>query len=563
MGKLSSIRINALGARLKNNFGLYCLAVIMTIMPFVSETVGIFSLIPLLTWEEGKTIKESLVFLQKIDGFDYRPGFVELILLMLLIFIFQYMTSLLKSYLSNLLSQKVIENLRLDLFSDLMSKGYLQLIAQDKGRLIQIFQLEASRVGASMIGLVNLMASGLYVFLLLVLLVNISPFLTIITIPLGLILIGLMFVCNRYVHLSGEECYEMNRRESSVLLEIWNNFSMIICHNAEKILKEKYRKLLNKINRLYVIHHTIYQVSFFTTKLFIFIFVILIIVFNHFHLVGEQLETVEIVTFLLVLSRIQPLISSLAADFSNLVTGSVALEMIEKVKALESYRIEDKGDKPFELTQKIKVEDLCYKYPNSDQTVFDRFSCELPAKGLTVILGSSGVGKSTLIHFLLRLYAPNSGKILIDDKDIKEIKLDEWQKNTAFVSQDSEFFQLSLRENLNLGLQDKLSDQQILKLAEDCQIDTWIKEQKNGMDTMLYSGGKNLSGGQRKRLALLRAMLRNPKVLILDEPTAGLDKEREEQLFKLVQKLSVDKAIIMVTHQESAIGFANHLIRLS
>jgi ATP-binding cassette subfamily C protein len=175
------------------------------------------------------------------------------------------------------------------------------------------------------------------------------------------------------------------------------------------------------------------------------------------------------------------------------------------------------------------------------------------------ISGKSGSGKTTFINILLGLLEPNSGDILVDNVNIKK-NLKGWQKNIGYVPQIIHLLNNSIKENITLGFFEK-NTISIKKAIELSKIQNFVKNLKNKERTNIGEDGVKISGGQRQRLGIARAIYRNPEVLILDEPTSSLDNDTEEDFIKTIFSMKRKKTIIIVSHKDSVLKKCDRIIK--
>lgn len=192
-----------------------------------------------------------------------------------------------------------------------------------------------------------------------------------------------------------------------------------------------------------------------------------------------------------------------------------------------------------------------YSYPGNN--VFDVFlDISLPINSMISIAGSSGSGKSTLIKLLLGLVAPTEGVVRIDGNDIRNLDFENYRNQIGTVLQDTQLFNGTVKDNISFGVPSASLDA-IIKASRLAGADEFIQRLPEGYGTFLDENAFNLSGGQRQRIALARALLRNPRVLLLDEATSALDPESEGIIMNSLQKIRLNKTIIMVSHRLSSI----------
>ncbi|MGN1084178.1 MAG: peptidase domain-containing ABC transporter, partial [Lachnospiraceae bacterium] len=206
--------------------------------------------------------------------------------------------------------------------------------------------------------------------------------------------------------------------------------------------------------------------------------------------------------------------------------------------------------------KKIAASGLSFEYRNRD-VVLDNMSLEVNRGEKIALIGESGCGKTTFAKLMLNLFDPTGGDIFIDDVPYRNISKDEIRRNIAYVSQEMFFFTDSVRNNLILG-NTEIDDSEIMRVCSLCKIDEFINELPYGLDTPIEEGGNNLSAGQKQRLALVRAILQRPKLLILDEITSNLDIATENGVKDFIFNHS-DLTCIMIAHRLSTIKQCNRI----
>lgn len=223
--------------------------------------------------------------------------------------------------------------------------------------------------------------------------------------------------------------------------------------------------------------------------------------------------------------------------------------------------------KKFSLAQTadfvIEFKDVSYRYPNQDKDALHKINITLKSKEKVSIVGENGAGKTTFIKLLLRLYDPTEGVITLNGVDIREIDYDDYCKIFSTVFQDFNLFALTLRENLALG-RDEVTDDKIMEAAQKIGFMHFIDTAPKQLDTMLYSDydkeGIDLSGGEAQKLAILRSLLRESSVVILDEPTAALDPQAEYNIYKMIDESVGNKLMIYISHRLASCRFCDQIL---
>jgi len=211
--------------------------------------------------------------------------------------------------------------------------------------------------------------------------------------------------------------------------------------------------------------------------------------------------------------------------------------------------------------QRIQLKQITFRYSEYTQEIFSDFTLDIPIGKKIAFVGYSGSGKSTIVQLLARLYEPQLGEILIDNKDLVDIDRNCWLKKIAIVFQEAYFFPDTVRNNL-LFHNESVSEELLILACKTADIYETILMLPNGFETMVGERGVQFSGGQRQRLALVRALLRSPEILILDEATSSLDFETERTVFYNLDKNYPDITKIIIAHRLSTIENADHIFVL-
>ena len=230
---------------------------------------------------------------------------------------------------------------------------------------------------------------------------------------------------------------------------------------------------------------------------------------------------------------------------------------VEKIKALRNEKIQ-KGNRENLKSFDVSCDEVSFSYLD-DKKVIDNVSFKAMQGKTTALVGPSGCGKSTLIKLVARLYDYDSGKILIDDKEIKNINTEDLFKHISMVFQDVILFNGSVMENIRLG-RSSASDEEVLEAAKLANCDDFVNKLPNGYQTEIGENGSNLSGGERQRISIARAFLKNADIILLDEIAASLDVENEKYIQESINKLTKNKTVIIISHRMKSIENVDQII---
>lgn len=209
----------------------------------------------------------------------------------------------------------------------------------------------------------------------------------------------------------------------------------------------------------------------------------------------------------------------------------------------------------------IQYEDVTFGY-NDRQVVLEKISLSVKAGETVAFVGTSGAGKTTLCSLLPRFYEADSGNITIDGMDIKQMTLRSLRRQIGVVQQDVFLFTGTIRENIQFGKLDA-TEKEIWEAARRAQLDEFIREQSDGLDTLIGERGVKLSGGQKQRMSIARMFLKNPPILILDEATSSLDTQTESAIQKSLAELSQGRTTFIIAHRLATVRNADRIIVLT
>ncbi len=274
-----------------------------------------------------------------------------------------------------------------------------------------------------------------------------------------------------------------------------------------------------------------------------------------------KLPMAEVVVMLFMLARVVSYLSKGQKAYQQVVMRESAYwSMIQAIETAREQREPAGGTRCVPLTQNVSFDGVSYSHEGG-RPILDSQSFEIPARGLTVIVGPSGAGKTTLLDLTVGLLQPDAGQIRIDGVALGEINLRDWRRQVGYVPQESVMVDESVAYNLTLG--ETISDDEIRAALRAADALEFVEAMPEGLRTRVGEGGSRLSGGQRQRLAIARALIHKPRLLILDEATSNLDPDAQSAVIETVSHLKGTLAILAVAHQERVIQIADRLYRLA
>lgn len=253
-------------------------------------------------------------------------------------------------------------------------------------------------------------------------------------------------------------------------------------------------------------------------------------------------------------------LSSIPSLYSNFMYYNGQLFFISKLMAEKEdvYERKHTMDMP---DQDIVFEDVSFGY--GEEKTVDNISFTIPKGKTTVLVGPNGSGKTTVFKLIERFYTPDEGKIRFGEYDAEDIHLGEWRQSIAYVLQDPQLFDGTVKDNISYGMDREVTDEEIENAAKLACADEFIKELPDGYDFEIGENGCHLSAGQRQRIAIARAVMLDPSYLLLDEATCNMDFKSEKAVTEALSKLMKGRTTVMISHDMNMLNKADHIIVLN
>lgn len=267
----------------------------------------------------------------------------------------------------------------------------------------------------------------------------------------------------------------------------------------------------------------------------------------------DEYRTAYIALFTFAALAAVEIIMPLGAAFLHIGQVIAAAERVTEIIEQKPL-VEFNGSEEFETKVRlISAKNLSFSYPTQDTLVLKNLTLDLEQGQKIAILGKTGSGKSSLLQLLVRNYDANQGKLLLAEKPISAYSEETLRRQICFLTQRVHVFSDTLRQNLQFASVDEISDEKMIEVLHQVGLSKLLEQEEKGLNLWLGDGGRPLSGGEQRRLGLARILLNNAPILLLDEPTEGLDRETERQILRLILQHAENKTLIMVTHRLSSI----------
>lgn len=311
---------------------------------------------------------------------------------------------------------------------------------------------------------------------------------------------------------------------------------------AEKQLNCKTENIYSQIQKMQNFHanrwfflHGLYGIAFLST-----------IIFLIFQISQGMISTSTLILFIAAYGFLRMNIERLSEHFKNLMELKAYIISLEKaVSSSENFNNRNIKIKNW---QEIRFKDIFFKYPENDKTIsITDFKIKKGEK--ICVMGESGEGKTTLLNLIANFLKPQNGSRSIDSNFYKEMNKDFFKSKMVMVSQEIELFNISLKDNISLG--QKISEEKIIKIFKELNLLAWLRTLPNGLNTKIGEKGIKLSAGQKQRINLIRGILLNREIFLLDEPTSHLDSETKEKVILFLEKYLKEKTAVIVSHHQN------------
>lgn len=374
------------------------------------------------------------------------------------------------------------------------------------------------------------------------------------------VVVGYAFTVQGKMHDLTETTYRAGAQRNATLVESLVGLETLKAMNAEGMMQRKWEQsaafLANVTTQLRLLSATTINSTIWMQQLVN----ISVIVLGVYLIVEGELSMGGLVACMMLSSRaMAPLaqVAGLLTQYHNAATALATLdEIIEKP-------VERPDDATFVSRKNfqgaIEFKGVSFSYPNEEVEALRDISFKINPGEKVALLGSVGSGKTTLQKLILGLYQPSSGSVLIDGVDVRQLDPAELRHNLGYVQQDVTLFFGTLRENLMVAAP-HAEDADVLKAIEVAGIEGLINGHPKGLDMLVGERGDSLSGGQRQGVAIARALINDPPILLLDEPTGSMDHSSEQRVKKNLQTFAAGKTVVMITHRTSILELVDRII---
>ncbi|WP_376711457.1 MULTISPECIES: ABC transporter ATP-binding protein [Carnobacterium] len=494
-----------------------------------------------------------------IDGFSMASISVGLIALIIGAFIFQALISSIGSFMLGYVGEEIVAKLRKQVWNKLITLK-VQYYENTKtgetvSRLINdtttVKMLVADQFPSFITSIISMVGALIILTIMdwrMMLMIFISvPIVMLVLMPVG-----------RMMHKIAKKLQKETADFTGITSQTLSEIRLVKASNGETVEKEHGEDGIKKLFNIGVSEAKVQSVIGPIMILVMMSIFVGILTYGALRVADGSLSNGTLIAFLLYLVQIIAPAAQFAQFFSQLQKTKGSTERLSEILAMEAEDF-TVGEAVDVTGKELKVEAVSFAYDEAHPILKNIFFVAKP-NTVVAFAGPSGGGKSTIFSLLERFYEPQTGEMSIGNHNLKEVSLYSWRSQIGYVAQESAILSGTIRDNLGYGINKAFSDEELWHVLELAYARQFVSEMPHGLDTEVGERGVKLSGGQRQRLAIARAFLRDPKILMLDEATASLDSQSEEMVQKALTNLMNGRTTLIIAHRLSTIVHADKIL---
>ena len=481
-----------------------------------------------------------------------------ILITMVVVYIIHSICTFLQTKISAVLSQNIVKKMREDLFRHIVNLPVRYLDSNSHGDIMSRMTNDIENISTTVSQSLSSMFSGVLTIIGTVIMMTVlCPQLAL----LSCVTVILTVIATKFLSKAMKKFFTKRQvllgNLNGTVEEMVTGYKSVVAYNRQENVIKDFNSVSDELTRVGIIAEILGGSMGPVMNVINNISFVIIAAFGGYFAINHIISIGVISAFIVYAKQFGRPIDELAQIYGQIQT---AIAGAERVFAVLDEPLEDKsGDKNMDkLEGVIKFKDVNFSYTKDKQVLYD-FNLQVKAGQKVALVGSTGSGKTTVVNLLMRFYDVDSGEILIDDVNIKDIDCATLRKNTAIVLQDTVLFADTIKNNLKYS-NEAATDEQMYAAAAMSNCDTMINKMPLKYDTELMAEGENISQGQRQLLSIARAFLAQPKILILDEATSNVDTRTEKHIQDAMLKLMENRTSLIIAHRLSTIQDADIIV---
>ena len=549
----------------KKNFFIL---IFLMFISMILEILGIASLIPLINF----FLKNDLIYYKEyIDKINLLANFSALEIISLILFFIILFFLIKNLYLAFYywFESKIIYKIRFDLgvklFKKYINKPYSYHVESNSSDLLSKIIQQAPAFGNAIMSLASLFSNSILligIFLFLFILRPLETFL-ILLIIFFLSFIFFLLIKKKIFNI-GKKTEEIERERVRVLQESFGGIKEINIYNAQNQFIFLFTKLSDRVASIGFIASFFQKVPKVWFEVIIIFTTFSLLFYNLFFNFNNERILITLSIFLISSIKILPSVSAILIAMQNIKFSENSLINILKDlnvdnNNLQNQKILKNNDVVFK--NEIKFFNVSFHYSNSNRLVINDCNISIKKNDFICILGETGSGKSTFVDLLTSLVSPTNGKILVDNVDISE-NIYSWKNKISYVPQHPFLLDASIKENIIFYSTHDYSDEKFNESLHKAELNELINKLPNGADSVVGEKGARISGGEKQRISIARAIYNDSEIIIFDESTNALDSEMEKKIMNTIIKFKGIKTVIFITHKNEFLSVFDRKFKL-
>ena len=535
------------------------LAMVLTIL----QGTGILLLFPLLELigitNTGSASEFSQQLNQWFGYFNLSPSLLIIITIFLAVVSLRELLTLLQSVLHATIQQSLVVKLRLDLFEAVTYLDWLHFCQSKPTVFMQTLIGDISRISVGTQSLITLLTTSLLTICYLGIALAISWKMTVIVCICGLVSVLFLRQSFRKAGQLGMRQTEMNNKLFALLSEHFSALRLTKTYATQQQSVKLFKNQSEGMKQLFI--DSMLNQAQLTTR-FNLLSVVVFCLFLVIAIKWLMLPSANLLVLIVLFSRVIPQTSTIWQNYNRLCHVAPAFaaynQLLSNCLKQQENRFYD-SSACIGLHREIRFVDVDFRYKPGAPNILTSLNLIIKAGELTAIVGPSGAGKSTIVDLIMGLLKPVRGEVRVDDVNLADCSLSAWLHNIAYVPQDTFLFNETIRTNL-CWAKPKATEEELQRCIRDASLEETINRLPEGLETIVGERGICLSGGEKQRISLARALLLKSRILILDEATSELDLISQHKITQIIEKLKLSTTIIMISHRLSTIKNADRII---
>ncbi|EAI6099720.1 ABC transporter ATP-binding protein [Campylobacter coli] len=539
---------------------LFSLLLFSVFISFI-ESFAISLVMPFITLASDFSYFDRSKYLIQLKDYLALPVFEIIVYFGVVLIVFYVLRALLNSYYFHLLarfSKGRYHAIAYKVFAKFLNTDYENFTQKNQSEILKSIAGEVYNL-STMISSFLLMMSEIFVVLLLytlMLLVNykITLFLSLFMIINAFILIK---VLSPIVKKAGLKREEAMKNFFEILNTNLNNFKLIKLKTKEDGVLNLFKtqsEIFAKANITNESVSAMPRIYLEGVGFCVLVFIVVFLVFKNQSDISGILATISI--FVLALYRLMPSANRIITSYHDLLYYRSSLDIIYQIL---KQKEESLGEEKIDFDKELRLENLSFGYKDK-KNLFTCLNLSIKKGEKIAFIGESGCGKSTLVDIIIGLLSPREGRVLVDKNELNMKNVKNYRQKIGYIPQNIYLFNDSIAKNISFG--DEVDEEKLQRVIKQANLEHFVKNLPQGVQTKVGDGGSNLSGGQKQRIAIARALYLDPEILVLDEATSALDTESEARIMDEIYKISKDKTMIIIAHRLSTITRCDSIYRL-